>query len=208
MTLADTVITLLSEKQPESCRKLLNSLFDDCLGLRKDQRDQDESKQLDTDSLVRRIIQISATFDRKLAQSFLEKYAAVDSLELGQESTRARTTSLMKFYMTTAPQLVQRDPALAASIAEKSGFSSIIPETFVFLTTLRQRDAVTSNRLFLSALRAVQLRGGRDANELLMLFSFVFAPQQIPMVTPQGLGVYILPNGASLRDYPADLGLA
>ena len=209
VTLADAVISLLSKRQPQRCRKLLDSLFDESLRLKKDQGDQDKSKKLDTDSLVRRIIQISASFDRKLAQSFVEKYAADNSLDEGQNSARDGRVSLTKFYLATATQLAEKDPALAASIAERSGFTPVIPETLIFLATLRQKDPAMANRLFISALRALQLRGGKDPNELLLLFAFVFSPRHILIVTPQGqLGIFYLRDSASWQEYPVDLGLA
>jgi tetratricopeptide (TPR) repeat protein len=209
VTLADAVISLLSKRQPQRCRKLLDSLFDESLRLKKDQGDQDKSKKLDTDSLVRRIIQISASFDRKLAQSFVEKYAADNSLDDGQNSARDGRVSLTKFYLATATQLAEKDPALAASIAERSGFAPVIPETLIFLGTLREKDPAIANRLFMSALRALQFRGGKDPNELLLLFAFVFSPRQIPLVTPQArLAVYSLPGSASWQEHPVDLGLA
>jgi hypothetical protein len=209
VTLADQVIGLLSKRQPQRCRKLLVALFDQALRLKKDQSDQDQSEKLDPDLLVKRMIQTASSFDRKLAQSFVERYADGQSLDERQNSASEGRLSLTKFYMTTATQLAEKDPALAASIAERSGFIPVIPETLIFLAKLRQKDPAVANRLFMSALRALQLRGGKDPNELLLLFAFVFSPRQIPIITPQGqLAIYYLPGSASWQEYPVDLGLA
>ena len=84
----------------------------------------------------------------------------------------------------------------------------VVPDTLLFLHKLREKNPSTANTLSSVALRGVQSRGGRDPNELLLLFTFVFSPPQIPVVTTQGMGVYHLQGYAPSADHQPDLAVA
>lgn len=197
VTLAQAVVGLLAKKDPRRCRKLLELLLDDCLEFKKAQSDDQKNKRLDADRLAGKIIDVASKFDSKLAQSLLDKYTADNANDQKSSDKGKNESARTRFYLSVATQFVERDPAQAASIAANAISSPIIPETLVFLSALRRKDPQIANQLFSSALRAVRLRGGKDANELFLLFSFVFSPSQIPVVTPQGLGAYQLPDYAS-----------
>lgn len=205
VALAETLISLLSTKRPEACRKLLISLLDDCISLKTDAAEEDKTKRADPDSLARKIIQIAANFDQKLAKSLLERYSNISDQE---PTSSTADVARAKFRLRVAIELIEKNPALAASTAEQVLAGPVMPETLLFLNKLRERNASTASRLFSVSLRGVQSRGGRDPNELLVLFSFVFSPQQIPVVTEQGMGVYHLPGYAPSPDYHEDPALA
>lgn len=205
VALAETLINLLSTKRPEACRKLLNSLLDDCISLKTDAADEDKTKRADPDSLARKIIQIAATFDQKLAKSLLERYSNTSDQE---PTSSTADVAQAKFRLRVAIELIEKNPALAASTAEQVLAGPVMPETLLFLNKLRERNPPTANRLFSVALRGVQSRGGSDPNELLLLFSYVFSPQRIPIITNQGMGVYHLPGYAPSANHQPDLALA
>jgi hypothetical protein len=178
--------------------------LDDCIRLKTDAADEDKTKRADPDSLARKIIQIAGNFDQKLAKSLLERY----SNDSDQEPTSSTAgVARAKFRLRVAIELIEKNPALAASTAEQVLAGPVMSETLLLLNKLRERNPPTANRLFSVALRGVQSRGGRDPNELLLLFSFVFAPQQIPVVTEQGMAVYHLSGYAPSPDYHADPAL-
>ena len=205
VALAETLISLLSTKRPEACRKLLNSLLDDCISLKTDAAEEDKTERADPDSLARKIIQIAANFDHKLAKSLLERYSNISDQE---PTSSTADVARAKFRLRVAIELIEKNPALAASTAEQVLAGPVIPETLLFLNKLRERNASTASRLFSASLRGVQSRGGRDPNELLVLFSFAFSPQHIPVVTEQGMGVYHLPGYTPAPGYQPDVPLA
>jgi hypothetical protein len=205
VALAETLVSLLFTRRPEASRKLLNSLLDDCIRLKTAAADEDKTKRADPDSLVRKIIQIAANFDQKLAKSLLERYNNTSDQE---PTSSTADLARAKFRLTVATELIEKNSTLAASTAEPVLAGPVIPETLLFLNKLRERNPPTGNRLLSVALRGVQSRGGRDPNELLLLFSYIFSPQRIPVVTNQGMGVYHLPGYAASANHQPDLALA
>jgi len=111
--------------------------------------------------------------------------------------------------MKLATQLIDKDLTLALSIAGRSLGIAVIPDTLVFLGALRKKDLARANTFFIAALNSVRMRRGRDVNELLLLYSYVFSPTRVPVVTSQGLGIYNLPAYLAIAvDYVTDSALA
>lgn len=206
VTLAQPLVRLLSRTHAEECQKLLSELFDECLRLRSEKRDSPQETYLDPDLLAKKIIQISASLDRKFAKSLLEKYDTAGSSD--QNKSPSTDLSRIRFHLSVASELIEENVELASSVAEKVISGSVIPETLVFLDLLRQKDLLMANRLFAMALAGLRMRGGADPNESLLLFSYVFCPQQIPVITPQGLGVYHLAAGSPLPAYRPNVAVA
>jgi len=193
VALAQPLVSLLSTTRPEACRKLLRLLLEDCLRLKNEASDQ-QGVEPDPDLLAKTIIQIAATFDRKLAKSLLEKYDSQDDFQQ-KKSSASMEASRTKFHLTVATQLlIDGNVVLATSIAERVISGPVIPETLRFLSLLREKDLTRANTLFAMALGGIRLRGGIDPNESLLLFSYIFSPHQIPIVTPRGLGIYQMAN--------------
>lgn len=107
--LARSLVNLLAKSRPEDCRKMLILLLDECVRLKSDAQNKAD---VDPDLLARRIIQISATFDRKLAKSLLEKYDRLDDSDQKQPELGASRT---KFYLAVATELIQENLPLATS---------------------------------------------------------------------------------------------
>ena len=190
--LAHSLVDLLRKSRPQDCRKMLILLLDECVRLKGEEQNKSD---VDPDLLARKIIQISATFDRKLAKLLLEQYDREndpDQKQPGLELSRTR------FYLTVATDLIQGNLPLATSIAEKVISGPVMPETLRFLVLLRKKDINSATRLFFAATAGVRSRGGMDVNESLLLFSYVFSPRQVPIVTSQGLGAYQIADYSSL----------
>lgn len=204
VTLAESLVSLLAKEQPEECRALLNSLLDDCIRLREDKVDDEKSKR-DPDTLARKLIQIGATVDQKLAKSLLERYSNRSERE---SATNQSDVSRTRFFLNLAYGLVDKDPSLAASTAANVLSGPVIPETLLFLNKLRDKNPPLANALFSVGLAGIQSRGGRDPNELLLMFSYTFLSQRVPIITTQGLGTYSLPGYTPPVNYSPESTLA
>ncbi|HWN09404.1 MAG TPA: hypothetical protein VNO50_09105 [Pyrinomonadaceae bacterium] len=151
--------------------------------------------QFNPDSAIRKIIQIAASLDRKLAESYIKAYTDEENFNNEDpETSREKATQIAAAYLKVATQLVEKDPNLALLTAEKSLNIGVIPDTLVFLTALRKQHPPLANRFFLGALRGCQARKAKDVNELLLLYAFVFSPHRVPVVTPRGIGAYSIPD--------------
>lgn len=201
--LTGIVVNLLARSRPSRCRKALDSLFTKAMETRagwlKGRKPGTVSNpyagRLDPDSAIRKIIQIAASLDGTLAQSYIEAYTDEESLNNEDPVTsRERGSQIAAAYLKVATQLVEKDPNLALLTAEKSLNIGVIPDTLVFLGALRRQDPPLANRFFLGALRSCQARKAKDVNELLLLYAFLFSPLRVPIVTPRGIGVYSIPD--------------
>jgi hypothetical protein len=114
--------------------------------------------------------------------------------------------------MTFPPGTMSRiksNPSLAVEVASRTLADAILPDTLLFLVSLRQVDPAAANRFFITALQTCQARGAKDINELLLLSSYVFSPLQVPTVTSQGLGILNIPGYADVaKNYEVDPNLA
>ncbi len=193
ISLAESILKLLSKEKPDRCRVMLDALFDSALQLKeKDSSDKKAPKQ-DPDAIIRKIIQITAAFDRRLSQRYVEQYTKQDDAQ--NETTKLTNAHLAaNLYMKLAIELIEKDPAFAIEIASKSLNSKLISESLVFLGVLRKKDSGLANAFFMKALQSLKTRQGNDVNEWLLLYSYVFSPMRIPQVTSQGLALAQLPQ--------------
>jgi hypothetical protein len=163
---------------------------------------------LDPDSAIRKIIQIAAGLDRNLAQSYIKAYATEeDRTNEDQVTARQKSSQIASAYLKIATQLVEKDPNLALVTAEQSLNNGVMPDSLVFLATLRKKNPALANNFFLEALHSCEVRKGNDVNELVLLYAFIFSPLRVPIVTPRGIGVYSLPEYAA-QNYAVDAVLA
>lgn len=196
--LAEDVVELLAKKRPERCRQTLDALFDDVLRSQKVAREAEQD--LDDDTIVGEVIGIAARFDRKLAESYIRRYAEViEELNASTGKSPARVeSSVAGVHLKLALDLIEKDLVLAVSLAERSLSAGINPGTLIFMTKVRKKNAGLANRFFLSALRNVEARGGNDINELFLLYSYAFSTPQVPYLTPQGPALQQIPGYALL----------
>ena len=209
VSMAETIVKLLAKSRPEHCRNMLDSLFDAALQLRK-AGSSDKAESSNADSILQKIIQIAAQIDPKFGQSYIDRYIGKEDLTAGETSASAqpspRTAAL---YIQLATELIEQDLSLALSMARRSLSIAVLPETLVFLGTLRKIDLAQANNLFTAALNNVQMRRGTDVNELLLLYSYVFSPTRVPVVSSQRLGILSVPTYLAIAvNYEVDPALA
>ena len=210
ISLAETIVTLMAKSKPERCRGMLDSLFNEALQLRRDEASK--GVESNTDAMLDRIIKIAAQLDARLARSFVERSlteerdADTNTKPSATDQTRVRAAAV---YLKLATELVDRDRALALSMARKSLGIAVVSESLVFLGTLRSRSQAQADSFFLDALDSVKVRRGRDVNELLLLYAYVFSPTRVPIVSSRGIGILNIPGYRDIaKDYPINIRLA
>ncbi len=204
----EKVVRLLAASRPDRCRRALDLLFAKASAARNE-RAKDQPDRERADLALRKIIQIAAFLDSKLAQSYIEAYLEEQRFEETTSASGQRESQIALAYLKIATQLVQKDPNLAVLTATRSFRAGVMPETLVFLATLRKKDVGLANRFFLSVLHSSRARSGNDVNELLLLYAFVFSPLRIPVVMAEGVGVLSIPEYLAVaQSYPIDSLLA
>ena len=210
VSIAEGVVKALAMSEPDRCRTVLDSLFDDARQARKRGSSDNKVGAPNTDAIVERIVQLASLFDAKLAKGYIERYSAQDesgALEDQGSSKNAAQTASLKLRL--ALELIDKAPATSMSVAESSLAAGLSPDTLAFLGALRKKDVGLANRFFLEALASVNGRRGEDVNELLLLYSYVFSPLRVPVVGPQGIGVFNIPTYLAVaQEYPVDPSLA
>jgi hypothetical protein len=189
-SMAEEIVKLLATKKPARCRQLLEALFDDALRLRKAQKDGATSRLRESNAVIQRTIKIAASFDPKLAQEFVDEYAGDKESAGDAGGTPNPSPSAADLYIRLATDLVERDPTLAVSVAEKSLVSEIGLRTLIFLETLRKKDQRLAGDFTRAVLQSIGSRQGRNINELLLLYSYVFSPLKVPIFTGGKLAIY------------------
>ena len=203
VTLADKVVLLLGKSRPERLTRMLDKIFDDAMA-RKAESLRTKSQPEELDSILRRVIQIASRIDLALARRYIEASANIKAVK-GADNDVSNPT----LYLRIARELVRTNPSLAAEVAARSLTIGIVPETLLFLVSLRQTDIAATNQFFIRALQSWQTRGGKDINELLLLYSYVFSPLRVPTVVSQGLAILNIPGYSEVaRTYEVDSAIA
>ena len=210
VTFAAEILRLFGGVKPERCRQMLDSIFDDLMKLKSAKSSQDKSKQPSADTLLRRLIQTAASFDRKLARNYINKYTGEAAAQKDEPATPAQSLSQQAdLNMLLALQLIETDPALSVRVAQNAVAAAITTRTLEFLGTLRKKDTALANGFFPTALQSVVARRGTDVNELLLLYTYVFSPTRVLWLNPQGIVVRQVPGYQRVaQDYPVDPRLA
>ena len=188
VTLAEQAIRLLVKKRPERLRKLLDTIFDEAISLSDPSKTK--SAPADLNSILRQIIQTAALIDIEFARGYIQRLANVKTVDGADKS--ASDISVLQLKIAT--ELIRTNLSLAVEVATRSLSDGIVPETLLFIASLRQVDITAANRFFMTALQTSQARGAKDINELLLLSSYVFSTLKVPIVVSQGLGVLNIPG--------------
>lgn len=206
MGLTEQILSLLAKSRPERCRRMLDSLFDDALALKNSKASGDKAPHTDLMTIVARIIRMAASFDRKLAQSYISRYTDFENSDTKLSGGSALTTQMSAdLQLRLASTLIAKDSALAISLAKSSLNLPLSSQSLVFLGTLRRKDIGLANDFFAAALQSIVMRQGYDLNELLLLYSYVFSPKKVPYLTPRGLSLLQIPDYFDVsQDYPVD----
>src|SRR2546423_1889058 len=210
VTFAADILKLLGGVKPERCRQMLDSIFDDLMKLKNAKSPQGNSQRPSPDALLRKLIQAAASFDRKLARTYINKYTEEAPAQKSETATPAQSLSTQAdLNMLLALQLIETDPALSMRVAENAVAAAVTVKTLEFLGTLRKKDVGLADAFFATALQSVKARRGTDINELLLLYTYVFSPTRVLWLTPQGIVLRQIPGYRQVaQDYPVNPRLA
>src|SRR6185369_15501918 len=210
VTFATEIVRLFGEAKPARCRQMLDTIFDDLMTLKNTKPSKASSQRQSPDALLRKLIQAAASFDRKLARDYINKYTIETPAQKGEPAPPAQSLSQQaELNMLLALQLIETDPTLSMRVAQTVVQSAVPERTLEFLATLRKKDAALANAFFATALQSVIARRGTDVNELLLLYSYVFSPRRVLGLNPQGIVQRQIPGYQQVaQDYPVDPQLA
>ena len=204
ITLAEEVVKLLARQRPDRCRHMLDAIFDKLL-LAKSASPPDTETRLNSN--LRRVISIAATFDYKLAQSYVDRV----SVDAQRDNIHTLTLSGpgLEFQLMLATQLIEKDPEVAVTMAARTLQTAVTGGTLVFLGQLRNKAPVLAGSFFSSAINSVKARQGRDVNELFLLYSYAFSLTQVPRIVSEQLVLHQLREYMTAsKDRPVDAELA
>lgn len=206
ISLAENIARMLAGRRPERTRQMLDSLFDDALKQLRAESPANAFKRQSAESQIWTIVRIAGSFDTQLAKSYIEKYTEKEiSEEDSEKRVQASGLSRGELYLRLATEMIERNPGLAISLAGNVIKREVPNEILVFLGTLRKKDIGLANSFFLTALQSVKARGGKDINELLLLYSYALSPLQVPQVRAEGLVLLQLPRYRNVSEpYPED----
>ncbi len=211
VTFAADILRLLGRVKPERCRLMLDSLFEELMKLKGAQSSRADARSPSPDASVRKLIQAAASFDRKLARSYIDRYAREDSAQKSEPAASSARSSApgADLHMLLALQLIETDPSLAMRAAERGVAMAVTARTLEFLGTLRKKDVGLADAFFNAALQSVQARRGTDVNELLLLHTYVFTPTRVLWLAPHGIVLRQIPGYQKVaQNYPVNLGMA
>ncbi|HXQ36031.1 MAG TPA: hypothetical protein VN843_18590, partial [Anaerolineales bacterium] len=193
VALAEKIVPLLAKDQPDRCRKMLNSIFNEAIASKANPKEK--SILPDLDSIISRTIQAAAVIDLQFAHSLIE---SLPNSRQTEPQTKQDASTGATLYLRIATDLIQENPPLAINIASRSLAFGITSETLTFLALLRKRDTGLANRFLLTATQSCKDRGAKDVNELLLLYSYVFSRPNPPVVLSRGLGSLSIPGFSEL----------
>jgi len=208
VTFAVDILKSFGDVKHERCRQMLDTLFDDLMKLKSAK--PSVSQRLSPDALLQKLIQATASFDRKLAGRYIDKYIADPVDQKGETATTAQSISQRAdLNMLLALQLIETDPALSVRVAQTAVAMGVTTRTLEFLGTLRNKDANLANAFFPTALQSVVARRATDTNELLLLYTYVFSPTRVLWLNSQGIVQRQIPGYQRVaHEYPVDPRLA
>lgn len=187
--LAEQLIKFLAQKRPAQCRRLLDSLFAETLDvLSKGKESSKPSSSVNEERSVtlaiNKILRIAAGISGKLARDYLNRYIEA---EREIEEKKARPSS--DYYLRLGVEAVDANPNLAFDIGQeflKQG-PKINTDVLRFMYQLNEKDVSLADKFLIDVLRNIRSRKGRDVNELLLIYSYVFGLDVIPVVSARGI---------------------
>jgi len=210
VTFATDILKSFGDVKHERCRQMLDSLFDDLVKLKNAKTSQPNSQRSSPDALLQKLIQATASFDRKLALNYIDRYTRDPASQKGDPATSTQALSQQAdLNMLLALQLIETDPALSVRVAQSAVAVAVTARTLEFLGTLRKKDVGLANTFLSTALQSVVARRGTDINELLLLYTYVFSPMRVLWLNTQGIVLRQIPGYQRVaQDYPVDSTLA
>ncbi len=187
-SLAESIVPLLAKTRPNSCREMLDAIFNDALKKKPERPSSDGAKKNtdksgDADGVIRKLIKLAAKLDVSLAKKYIEEYTAEKE---AQKKSKSSLSNELK--MKLAIEMVNDDAAEAINLATQALSSGVTDDCLVFLATLRKKNIPLADNFALTAVQSIAAqRSLDDVNELFIIFAYVLTPQLIPAVRTEGL---------------------
>jgi len=158
--------------------RLLLRSFELTISLLKDSSAVDSaSRSADPQMLFAHIGSIAAKHDGKLEKKLKERWqeAVASRAEKGNE-VKFEPAQQAYLLLTQSANYLKSDEQRARQLFRQSVFLRVTQDHYFFLLNHRQRAAETTDTLFSDTLDVLAQRPLSDANELLMLSSYLFSP--------------------------------
>ncbi len=174
--LADTVWNL---DQPLGERLLLRSLELTIAQLKNSSVIDPASSSPDPQILFAQISSIAAKHDEKLEQKLKERWqeAVAPLAEKGSEA-KSDPTQLAQLLLTQSANYLKSDEQRARQLFRQSVSHRVLQDHSVFLMNQRKGAAAITDTLFSDTLDVLAQRPLADANEVLVLSSYLFSPDE------------------------------
>ena len=196
-SLADQLIKLLLPHNPEKCRELLDFLFAESLEELQIQQPKQQSgpgnssNRSEGDSnprtAINAVIHAAMRVDPKLAESYIAKY-----LESEKHNGSVDGSTVSDYYMKMGTAAIDLSTETATAMAQKSFEQNgqlninILP----FLRSLQEKDGKQCDQFLRTVIQQVRNGNGKNVNDLLLLYSYVFSINSVPIVSNRGLGIF------------------
>ncbi len=148
-------------------------------GAKAGERTEADLTKHDIELLFERLIDVAASHDPGLAREFIKKGDSVieRAPQLGAEKTAGpRQISLLLLSEVTIK--IKNDKQRAQALFSQSVLNYVTQEHFWFLKALRRESPELANSLFADAVAILSKRELREANEILILASYLFSPTE------------------------------
>jgi hypothetical protein len=134
------------------------------------------------------ILRLVARRDPKLVEEFLGKDARKLSIDLGSDKplTRVPSEAELKERVRLASQLLEENQLANALQIAAPAFRHLNENLILFLSSLRDRDPNTADKLFADLLRSSRQDPDADANTVSLLSSYAFTPSVFIKVSKSG----------------------
>ncbi|GEM_PF-2516843 len=146
----------------------------------RDEKLKGESDKNTIDVLFQRIINVAFVHDAALAIDFEVKRN--DFFKSKENTSSIKTDDPLKLstlLLSESANLVKRDEKQARSLFQKSVAYYVTHTHFAFLINLRKQSPELADRLFADILEVISRRQLNEANEILILASYLFSPNAI-----------------------------
>lgn len=172
--LADAVWSL---DQPFAERLLARS-FELTVSLLKQSADNSASMPADPQILFAHISSIASKYDPKLEKKLRDRWQEATASFSGKDNSNARPDPTQQSYLllSQAANYLKTDEQRARQLFRQSVSLRVTQDHYFFLLNNRQRASEITDTLFSDTLDVLTQRPLSDANELLMLSSYVFSP--------------------------------
>ena len=184
--LLTAIADALWERDETFARQTLRQAFDAI----SDQQRIEDSKR--ATPLLRQIISIAAKHDPKLAREFLDGWSGKSGDDSKARLNQQGSSERSELLLISALQAFQKDKLAGASLFRESVRQYVLPRHYYFLAELREKSPDEADHLFTDAIEVLSLRPLHEANEAMILASYLFSPQ--PRIVYTLVGQYNAAN--------------